>query len=67
MTQGAKLQIWDCNGAGQQNFQGGGYYQVHNVKAAALCIDLPGASQIDGNQLQMWACAEYQSSRTPFV
>jgi hypothetical protein len=51
-----------CSSAGlkQQQWEGGGFYQLLLSANKTLCVDLPGASPLTGNQLQLWPCAEIQ-------
>ena len=51
---GAKLQLYDCNGTGAQNWQ-----QVGNTlrnPQSGRCMDSPSGSTADGARLQIWDC-----------
>lgn len=51
---GAKLQLYDCNGTGAQRWE-----QVGNAlrnPQSGRCIDSPGGSSENGARLQIWDC-----------
>jgi len=52
---GAKLQLWDCNGAGGQNWEMW-YEGVLRNPQSAKCIDSPGGSTANGARMQLWDC-----------
>ena len=51
---GAKVQLWDCNGTGAQV----GRHRRHDIvnPQANKCLDATGPSSADGTRLQIWAC-----------
>ena len=51
---GTKVQLWDCNGSGAQNWvQEGNRLRNPNSNK---CLDSPGGSTADGARLQIWDC-----------
>lgn len=54
---GAKLQMWDCNGSDAQKFE---YEEDSGVfrstKNPNFCWDIPGGNTANGSQLQLWEC-----------
>lgn len=60
---GARLQEWDCLGAGQANqlwdptpISGQLPYEAFIAKHSGKCMDVPGLSTANGTQLQQWDC-----------
>ncbi len=60
---GAKLQEWDCLGAGQYNQQwhivpiaGQPPYEALIARHSGRCMDVPGLSTANGAWLQQWDC-----------
>ena len=51
---GAKLQLWDCNTTGAQDWRQVGNTLVN--PASGKCVDSPGASTANGARLQIWDC-----------
>jgi len=56
-TNGAAVQIWDCNGDTNQQW----YFNEQTLAIQSYvddkkCIDLPGSSTVDGNKLWIWDC-----------
>ncbi|MGC0360677.1 hypothetical protein RKD25_007966 [Streptomyces sp. SAI-124] len=51
---GTKIEIWDCNGGTNQQWQtyNGGYRNP----VSGRCLDDPNASTTDGTQLVLWDC-----------
>lgn len=51
---GTKIEMWDCNGGSNQQWQAydGGYRNP----VSGRCLDDPGASTTDGTQLVLWDC-----------
>jgi hypothetical protein len=57
VTNGAAVQIWDCNGHTNQQW----YYNEQTMAIQSYmddkkCVDLPGSSTADGNKLWIWDC-----------
>merc|ERR1719181_535273 len=54
---GAKLWIWSCNGASQQNWRWCGDGTIRTeLGGYTKCLDVPGGSLDGGPQLQLWDC-----------
>ena len=51
---GAKLQLWDCNGSGAQNWVQEGN-RMRNPQSNR-CIDSPSGATANGTRLQIWDC-----------
>ena len=51
---GTKIEIWDCNGGGNQVWQA--YNGGYRNPASGRCLDDPGLSTTDGTQLVLWDC-----------
>lgn len=63
MENGARLQEWECLGAGQANqlwdptpISGQPPYEAFIAKHSGKCMDVPGLSTANGTQLQQWEC-----------
>lgn len=62
MQAGSPLQLWDCNGYPQQAFGYDGdmetIYLTESASSsdASLCMDLPGGSSGEGQQIWVWSC-----------
>jgi len=58
VTDGAQVQIWDCNGHTNQNFMWCSDGRI--VSAAnfgiAMCLDVPGGDPSKPTDLQLWQC-----------
>jgi len=59
----ARLQEWECLGAGQANqlwdptpISGQPPYEAFIAKHSGKCMDVPGLSTSNGTQLQRWEC-----------
>jgi len=53
---GAKVDIWDCNGSGAQDWQFHDDSSIRNP-ASGMCLDIPGNSGYqDETQIQIWSC-----------
>ena len=50
---GAKVQIWDCNGTAAQNWAVG---TDGTVRINGTCMDVTGASTADGALVELWDC-----------
>jgi beta-glucanase (GH16 family) len=54
-TSGAKLELWDCNGGGNQKWSTRPNGTLVNP-ASGLCVDSPSGNTANGTQLQIWTC-----------
>src|SRR5262249_13986858 len=54
-TNGAKVQLYDCNGTGAQQWTVSAAHDIVNT-AADKCLDATGNSSADGTRLQIWTC-----------
>jgi hypothetical protein len=52
---GAKVQIYDCNGTAAQQWTATGGTLVNT--GSGKCLDATGQSSANGNQLQIWSCS----------
>src|SRR5256885_16212566 len=52
---GARVQLWDCNGTGAQQWTVTGAHDIVNPQANK-CLDATGAASTDGTPLQIWDC-----------
>ncbi len=52
---GTKVQIYDCNGTGAQQWQAGSGSMLVNP-ASGRCLDATGPSSANGTRLQIWDC-----------
>jgi hypothetical protein len=50
---GNRLQIWDCNGTGAQQWT---FNADGSVSALGKCMDVSGGSTADGAAVQLWTC-----------
>jgi hypothetical protein len=55
MTNGNKLQIWDCNGGKNQMWYFDGLYIRSGINDQK-CLDVPGGDYTNGNKLDIWDC-----------
>ncbi|MFI5646976.1 ricin-type beta-trefoil lectin domain protein [Kitasatospora sp. NPDC051705] len=59
ITNGTKLQVWDCNGAKNQQwimqYASNGSPRIYSPMSYR-CVDVPGYSTVDGITLQLWNC-----------
>merc|ERR1711907_795844 len=54
---GAKLWVWDCNGAENQQWKFlPGTWKIESAANPGMCIDVPGDDVSNGIQLQLWEC-----------
>jgi hypothetical protein len=53
---GAKLQLWDCNGSAAQKWVYSGANDIVNPQANK-CVDATGQSSADLTRLQLWTCS----------
>jgi chitosanase len=51
---GAKIQIYDCNGTAAQKWTVSGNTLVNS--GSGKCLDATDNSSVNGNQLQIWSC-----------
>jgi glucosylceramidase len=63
---GTKVQLWDCNGSGAQQWTHTASNQLVNPQSGR-CLDATGVSSADGTPLQIWDCGggANQSWTTP--
>ena len=54
-AEGAKVELWDCNGNGGQKWQQQANGSLLNPQSG-LCLDSPSGATADGTRLQIWAC-----------
>jgi hypothetical protein len=56
---GAKVQLWDCNGSNAQRFRvedmGGGFSRLRNVNSNR-CLDIAGGATQAGTRVHQWDC-----------
>ena len=52
---GAKVQLWDCNGTGAQKWTLTGAGDIVNPQSNK-CLDATGVSSANGTRLQIWSC-----------
>jgi len=52
---GAKVELWDCNGVGGQNWQQQADGSLLNPQSGK-CLDSPSGATANGTQLQIWDC-----------
>ncbi|MCC8250812.1 ThuA domain-containing protein [Saccharothrix luteola] len=51
-TDGAKVQLWTCNGQANQKWTQTG----STFRTLDKCLDVNGGSQVDGTLVQLWSC-----------
>ncbi|KUL27024.1 ThuA domain-containing protein [Actinoplanes awajinensis] len=51
---GAKIQLWTCNGSGAQNWSVSG--QVWRNPSSNKCLDVAGGATANGTKVQLWTC-----------
>jgi hypothetical protein len=59
ITDGAQLEIWDCNGRTNQDFvwcSDGRIVSAGPGSALGMCLDVPGGDPSKPNNLQLWQC-----------
>jgi hypothetical protein len=56
VTDGAQLQIWDCNGQTNQNFMWCKDGRIVTTVNDNMCLDVPGGDPSKPNNLQLWQC-----------
>ncbi len=54
-TPGAKLELYDCNGVGGQQWVPQANGSIVNPQSG-LCLDDPSGNTTNGTQLQIWTC-----------
>ena len=54
-TPGVQLQIWDCNGGANQQWNLNGDGTITGVQSG-LCLDVSGAGTANGTLVQLWSC-----------
>ncbi|MEV0569092.1 ricin-type beta-trefoil lectin domain protein [Dactylosporangium sp. NPDC050588] len=52
-TDGNRLQIWDCNGTGAQQWT---FAADGSLRALGKCMDVSGGGTADGTVVQLWTC-----------
>ena len=52
-TDGTKVQMWNCNGTGAQNWTVG---TDGTIRINGKCLDITGASTADGALVELWTC-----------
>ncbi|HVV18471.1 MAG TPA: RICIN domain-containing protein, partial [Pseudonocardiaceae bacterium] len=52
---GTKVQLYDCNGTGAQQWTHTSSNQLVNPNSGK-CLDATGPSSADGTPLQIWSC-----------
>jgi hypothetical protein len=55
MTNGNKIQIWDCNNNKNQMWYFDGLYIRSGINDQK-CLDVPGSDYTNGNKLDLWDC-----------
>lgn len=53
---GARLQLWDCNGSYNQGFSNQSIYKINTTKWYTKCLDVVGGSGSDGTLIQQYDC-----------
>jgi hypothetical protein len=53
---GTKVQLYDCNGTGAQQWRRSGDELVN--AGSNKCLDATGPSSADGTPLQIWSCTD---------
>merc|ERR1712025_441925 len=56
VTDGAQLQIWDCNGHENQNFMWCSDGRIVSAVNDNMCLDVPGGDPTKPHNLQLWGC-----------
>lgn len=51
-TNGAKVQVWGCNGGDNQKWQATG----STLRSMGKCLDVDAAGTADGTKVQLWDC-----------
>jgi hypothetical protein len=52
---GAKVQLWSCNGGANQNWQANPDGSLRNPQSGK-CLDVSGANSSDGTLVHLWTC-----------
>ena len=52
---GTRVQLWDCNGTGAQQWRWRNQNRLLNPQSGR-CLDVTGGSTADGTRLQIWDC-----------
>jgi hypothetical protein len=52
---GTKIQLWDCNGTGAQQWRYRAWQGLVNPQSGR-CLDDPNGNTTNGTQLQIWDC-----------
>jgi hypothetical protein len=55
-TNGTQLQLWDCNGQTNQQWNINSNGTIAGVQSG-LCLDASGAATTNGTKIQLWACS----------
>jgi len=53
---GASVQLWYCNGMGQQNFKWCGDGRIVSELNENMCLDVPGGDPSKSQYMQLWTC-----------
>lgn len=56
-TDGAGIQIWDCNGHTNQNFMWCADGRIVSAINDGMCLDVPGGDASKPHDLQLWQCS----------
>jgi hypothetical protein len=52
---GAKVQLWSCNGGANQNWQASTDGSLRNPRSGK-CLDVSGGGSSDGTLVNLWSC-----------
>ncbi|TDC45169.1 glycosyl hydrolase, partial [Micromonospora sp. KC207] len=52
---GAKVQLWTCNGGGAQRWSAQSDGSLRNTQSGK-CLDVSGNSSADGTAVNQWSC-----------
>ena len=52
---GAQVQIWDCNGQANQQWNVNANGTITGVQSG-LCLDVSGAATANGSKILLWTC-----------
>jgi alpha-galactosidase len=55
-TSGTPVQIWDCNGATNQQWTFNANATISSVRFPGLCLDVNGAATANGTVVIVWTC-----------
>ena len=53
-SNGTLVELWDCNGGGNQQWQASNGELVN--PASGKCLDDPNSNTANGTQLELWTC-----------